>query len=318
MLWATRLGVLLAATWFVAGVTFADEDLEFEWSGTLELRLQDFESPVDDDDKTGFFDQYEFTRNKDDEPTIEIGLSEFDLDLFGARETPRLQFRLRSPTSNLSVSGGGLTMAESFLNQEGKLYGRLPGLALDLDYRRLRTEELRVWNDAGWLTDDTAPDDRFYVRRSRIGGELRIRPRELLTGERGALADFLSEIALRGGVEERKGRRQTRTSFLNQLTTELDQHVRDGGAGLVFNPAGLFTLALDFDHQRFIEDALPDQGTGQTIAFIPDTDRTTGTLRLNPQQPRRQGRRHPRRAPVLEPAPGTNPNRRREARRSAP
>jgi hypothetical protein len=281
MLWATRLGVLLAATWFVASVTFADQDLEFEWSGTFELRLQDFESPVDDDDKTGFFDQYEFTRNKDDEPTIEFGLSEFDLDLLGASETPRLQFRLRSPTSDLSVSGGRFAIAESFLNQRGKLYTRLPGLALDLDYRRLRTEELRVFNNAGWLTDDTTPDNRFYVRRSRIGGELRLRPRELLTGERGALANFLSEIALRGGVEERKGRRQTRTSFLNQLTSELDQQVRDGGAGLVFNPAGLFTLALDIDHQRFIEDAPPDQGTGQTIAFIPDTDRTTGTLRLN-------------------------------------
>jgi hypothetical protein len=41
------------------------------------------------------------------------------------------------------------------------------------------------------------------------------------------------------------------------------------------------TLAFDFDHQRFIEKAPPEQGTGTTILFAPDTDRTTGTMRLN-------------------------------------
>jgi hypothetical protein len=281
MVWITRIGVLLIAILLMAGVTSADDDLQFEWSGTLEMRLKDFQSPVDDDDKTGFFDQYEFTRNKDKEPTIELGLRELDLDVLGAQDTPRLQFRLRSPTSNLSVSGGGLTIAESFLNQRGELYVRGPGLALDLDYRRLRTEELRLFNNEGWITDDTAPDDRFYMRRGRLGGELRIRPQELLTGERAALAGFISEVALRAGYEGRKGRRQSRISFLDQLTTEQDQEVTEGGVGLVFNPGSLFTLAVDFDHQRFVEDAPPDQGTGTTTNFIPDTDRTTGTLRLN-------------------------------------
>jgi hypothetical protein len=273
--------VLLAIITFAAGVSSADEDLELLWSGTLEMRLKDFQSPADDDDTTGFFDQYDFTRNKDKEPSIELALSAFDLDLLGARQTPRLQFRLRSPTSDVSVSGGRPTLGKYFLNQRGKLYGRLRGLALDLDYRRLRTEELRLFNDGGWIVDGTAADDLFYVRRSRIGGELRIRPNELLRGQEGALANFLSEIALRAASEERKGRRETRASFLRQITAELDQDVTDAGLGLVLTPAGLFTMAVDFDFQRFVEDAAPEQGTAQTIAFVPDTDRSTGALRLH-------------------------------------
>jgi hypothetical protein len=187
---------------------------------------------------------------------------------------------MRSPTSNLNVSGQSFSIGDYFLNQRAELYARPEGLALDVDYRRFRTEDLRLFNDAGWGVDLTAPDDRFFVRRSLVGGELRIRPEELFTGERGALGNLLSEIALRGGYEERKGKRQTR-SQLQSRTSELDQKVTDAGAGLVFNPAGLFTLAVDFDHDRFREDAAPTLVTGRTVAFIPDTDRTTGSVRLN-------------------------------------
>jgi hypothetical protein len=41
--------VLLAIITFAAGVSSADEDLELLWSGTLEMRLKDFQSPADDD-----------------------------------------------------------------------------------------------------------------------------------------------------------------------------------------------------------------------------------------------------------------------------
>jgi hypothetical protein len=273
----TRVGIFVVAALFVAGTAWGDGEYEIDWSATFEARLKDFQSPEDDDDVTGFFDQYEFTRNKDKQPTIDLALSEFALDLLESGEetlTPRLQIRMRSPTSNLNVSGQSFSIGEYFLNQRAELYARPKGMALDVDYRRFRTDDLRLFNEAGWNLDFTAPDDRFFVRRTGVGGELRIRPQELLTGERGALGNLLSEIALRGGYEERKGKRHTRNQ-LQSRTSELDQEVTDAGAGLVFNPGGLFTLAVDFDHDRFREDA------GETINFIPDTGRTTGTVRLN-------------------------------------
>ena len=228
-----RLAVILVGASLLAPPVFANDDEEeyepyegyrLEWSSTFELRLRDFDSPADDDDVTGFFDLYEFTRNKDEQPTVDFGLSDFDLDLFGEEETPLIQFRLRSPTSNLNVSGGTFQIDKFFLNQRAELFARFRGLALDVDYRRMRNDEMRVYPNptdqtgelmlqqaiATRFNDDTSDDDRFYVRRGRIGGELRARPGELFTGERGALGGFLSELAVRGGWEERKGQRQTR------------------------------------------------------------------------------------------------------------
>ncbi len=281
---ATRLGIILAATSLLAAVPAAAGDYNFDWSGTFQLRFLDFESPVDDDSRTGFFDRYEFVSNKHDEPAVEFGLSALDLDLLAEEgETPKLQLRLRSPTSNLGISGGGLEGGESFLNQRVLLQAQHRGVSIDLDYRRLRTDEFRLFRNGGFGNDQTDADDRFFVRRNRVGGEIRIRPLELLKGERGELGGFLSEIALRGGYRDRMGQRQTRYGFRNQITSALDQEVVDGGAGLVFRPGGLFTLAVDFDHQRFRENArarIPNFSS-DPVAFIPDTDRNTGTVRLN-------------------------------------
>lgn len=59
--------------------------------------------------------------------------------------------------------------------------------------------------------------------------------------------------------------------------------VVDAGAGLVVRPAGLFTLAVDVDHQRFRENAPVTIPTlaNDPVAFIPDTDQSTGTIRVN-------------------------------------
>jgi hypothetical protein len=340
-----RLAVILVAASLLALPAFADDDEGYEpyegyrldWSSTWQLRLRDFDSPADDDDVTGFFDLHEFTRNKDQQPTVEFGLSEFDLDLFGEEETPLVQFRLRSPTSNLNFSGGSFQIDEFFLNQRAELFARPRGLALNLDYRRMRNDEVRVYPNptdqtnelmfgdaiAARFNDDTSDDDRFFVRRGRIGGELRARPSALFTGQWGDLGDFLPEIAFRGGYEERKGKRQVRyllafsdgvdplppgNALWRGITSEVDQRVSEGGAGLVFTPGGLFTLAVDFDHQRFRNDAstifqtqinrldpnnigagfgfdqipntLDDQSL-RTVGYIPETDRTTGSVRLN-------------------------------------
>lgn len=341
----TRFAVILVAASLAAPMAFADDDEEgyepyqgyrLDWSSTFQLRLRDFESPVDDDDVTGFFDLHEFTRNKDAEPTVGFGLSDFDLDLFAEEETPLLQFRLRSPTSNLNFSGGTFQIDDFFLNQRAELFARPEGLALDLDYRRMRNDEMRVYPNptdqtgalgfgdaiATRFNDDTSGDDRFYVRRGGIGGELRVRPWELFDWEKNALSGFLSEIAIRGGYEERQGHRQLRyllgfsdgvdpfppqNVLWRGVTGDVDQRVTDAGGGLVFTPGGLFTLAFDFDHQRFRSDAptifqtrirgfdsnigagfgfdqipntLDDQSL-RTVGFIPETDRTTGSVRLN-------------------------------------
>ena len=340
-----RFAVILVAALLLAPPAFANDDEEeyepyegyrLDWLGTLELRLKDFESPADDDDVTGFFDLHEFTRNKDESPTVEFGFSEFDLDLFAEEETPLLQFRLRSPTSNLNFSGGTFQIDEFFLNQRADLFARPRGLALDLDYRRMRNDEMRVYPNptdqtgalmygdaiATRFNDDTSGDDRFYVRRSLIGGELRIRPWELFDWQQPALSNFLTEIAVRGGYEERKGKRQQRyllgfsdgvapvppgNVLWRGITGDVNQRVTDAGAGLVLTPGGLFTLAFDFDHQRFRSDAStifqtrihqldPNIGAGfgfdqipntlddqslRTVGFIPETDRTTGSVRLN-------------------------------------
>jgi hypothetical protein len=339
-----RLAVILVAASLLAPTAFANDDEDYEpyegyrldWSSTLQLRLRDFDSSADDDDVTGFFDLHEFTRNKDEQPTVDFGLSAFDLDLFAEEETPLIQFRLRSPTSDLNFSGGTFQIDEFFLNQRAELFARPRGLALDLDYRRMRNDEMRVYPNptdqtgarmlgdaiAARFNDDTGADDRFFVRRGRIGGELRVRPWELFTGEREALGGFLSEIALRGGYEEREGQRQVRyllgfadgaapfppaNALWRGITSEVNQRVSDGGAGLVLTPGGLFTLAFDFDHQRFRNRAStifqtqinrldPNIGAGfgfdqipntlddqrlRTVAFIPNTNRTTGSVRLN-------------------------------------
>jgi hypothetical protein len=341
-----RFACLVVAASLLAPQAFANDDekgyepyegYRLDWSGTFLLHLRDFESPADDDDVTGFFDLHEFTRNKDEQPSVGFGLGEFDLDLFAEEETPLLQLRLDSPTSNLNFSGQTFRIDEFFLNQRAELFARPRGLELDLDYRRMLNDEMRVYPNptdqtgalgfgeaiATRFNDDTSADDRFFVRRGRIGGELRVRPWELFEWQRTALTGFLSEAAIRGGYEERKGKRQLRyllgfsdgvdpvapgNALWRGITGEVDQRVDDAGAGLVFSPGGLFTLAVDFDHQRFrnqaptifqtrirgfdpgnigagfgfdqIPNTLDDQGL-RTVGFIPETDRSTGSVRMS-------------------------------------
>ncbi|HEY5657722.1 MAG TPA: hypothetical protein VIY27_08015, partial [Myxococcota bacterium] len=139
------------------------------------------------------------------------------------------------------------------------------------------------------FNDDTRADDRFFTRRTGVDGEVRLRTSDLFEGLE-PLGSQIPELRLRGGYETRDGQRQFRylseggpaTSRWRAGTTELDQQVSDVGGGVVLTPGGLFTLSLDVDEQRFRENAQPTRGFGSTnpINFIPDTDRLTGTARL--------------------------------------
>ncbi len=307
MRWAIRSGVGALAALLLALPALAEE-YEVKWSASIGMVVKDFESPVDDDGITGFFDQYEFTADKDRDLPIQLALPELSLDVLGAEETPLLQFRLLSPTSNLGVTDlgdGGF-----FVNQRADLFARQQGYALDVDYRRMRTYELRLFprpsdigrDFASIFNDDTAPDDRFSMQRMGAGGEARLRLKELLGTASKPLAELMPEFAFRGRYEKRDGYRQFRYFLDNPLdstsptsswrgrASERDQRLSTVGGGAVFAPGGWFTMVLDVDHESFRENApaylqseisAPGvRSSSRAINFVPDTDRTTGSARL--------------------------------------
>jgi hypothetical protein len=277
------------------------ETLRLRWSLTPIATYHWVEQDQEDDDhQTGFFDQYEFVPNKSSDFPVQIGIGDASLDLLGPRDTPLLQVRFESPTSNLGVSGSQID--DPFFNQRALLLGRLPGFDLDLRYRRMRTEDTRVFPNtagAGLLFDDrSSPDERFEAERTGFDAELRARLDELFgsfEGHASRLRDIgAPELSLRGGYEARQGERQLRflidpTNQWLGLAQRRDHEVGNVGGGLVLAPDRRMTLDFDFDHQRFreneptiLQSALGGgvTPTDNTIGFVPDTDRYTGTARF--------------------------------------
>jgi hypothetical protein len=284
----------------------ADEPYTVEWLGSVELQGRGFESPSDNDNRTGYFDQYEFWDNKDDGFSFDLGLSELQLDVLGTDDTPLLQFRYDSP--NFS----------DFKNQRSELLIRPRGIRIDFDYHRIRTDELRKFPvpsgipspdsvcpgppppgfacDIGSrFTDDSKANDRFHYQRTGVAGEMRIHLPEYAPDS--GLAKTLSEIALRGRVETRDGDQQLNYMFGGSdrigpgsnndsvrwrgLNLDRKQTVGEIGSGLVLTPGGLFTLAFDFDYEGFRERA--DNVLQSDIAALDPTglirtDGTPGTL----------------------------------------
>ena len=108
--------------------------------------------------------------------------SEASLDLLGAGDTPLLMFRLESPTSTRL----GSQIEDPFFNQRALLVGRLPGFDLDLRYRRMRTEDTRVFpNTATPACSSTtrAVATGADAERTGFAAELRARMDELLDPE---------------------------------------------------------------------------------------------------------------------------------------
>jgi hypothetical protein len=285
-----RISIGLIAALLLARPGGADEELDVRWSATLDGTFKVFEDQEADDGVSGFFDQYEYTPNKSDGVPFQLGIPEASLDVFGEGDTPRLQFRLESPTSNLGVTGRDID--RPFLNQRADILGRQEGVSVDLDYRRFRTDELRFYPLGG--IDLTSGNDRFYTERTGFLGGVRLRFEDLIENSPEALRTLAPELTLRGGYQARNGQRQlgfyTNNFVQGALTQELDQGVGDVGAGLLLAPGGLFTMVFDFDHQRFRENApailesdlgTPFSSTSGTVGFIPDTDRSTGSIRLH-------------------------------------
>ncbi len=268
------------------------------WSATVVGVYTRLPSPESDNDFAGWFDQYEFTPNKGSDFPFQIGVREASFDLFRG-ERAVFQSRLRSPSANLGVSGSQAD--DPFFNQHLDALTRLRGLDLDVRYRRIRTEQLRLFpNTAGAalvFDDRTRRDDRFYRDRTGFESELRIRPYESLELPDDAPGAWIRpQLALRGGYEDRDGDAQLRihrgpSNDWVGLAPDRDRSVAEVGTGLVVAPDGLFTLSFDFDHERVrIDDPVLTDGDlgfpppqASTIGFVPETDRYTGTLRFSSQ-----------------------------------
>ncbi len=133
---------------FLAAPTFASEPRSKEprieridGSATFIGEYTFIDGDNRDDNRGGFFDQYLWKPNRGSSVPVELGIRDGSLDLIGAGDTPLLQARLRSSTSNLGVSGSQVD--DPFFNQHIDVQGRERGIHLDLGYDRIRTEQLR-------------------------------------------------------------------------------------------------------------------------------------------------------------------------------
>ncbi len=275
-----------------APVSAPENEIERVWSATM---IGDFKIITDrhaENDVGSFFDQYEFTPNKSKSVPFELGLRSFSYDRFGPGQTPQLQLRFDSPTSNLGISGSEVD--EPFFNQRAELFERFDNMEFDLKYWRHRTEDLRLFPtiEGRQFDDLTESGDRFSRERTGLFGELRLQPQSTGSEDTKYIDWLAPEISLRGGFEGRDGTQQTRliqdqSNRWGALSQTVDRDATKLGAGLLVAPGGLFTMTFDFDYDRFRNDASTitnsDLGAGflqgdDSIGFIADTDRITGTV----------------------------------------
>jgi len=271
-------------------------------SVTPGVRLYVPDGDFDDAGTSSWFDRWEHLSHKDAELPWFADLLHLDTGWWREDETPLVRLERWSPASQ---------------QEQTLLDGAWRGLDLEAEFHRWRTDTLRVeprgTGQAGepvlprlgsFFVDDSGPNDRFFVRRTGGGGELRLRP-----GDFGRPLGPLRQLSLTGRHEARAGNEQERflldddeigagpedRRFRGQ-TSELDQDVTTLGGGLVLEPAGLATAALDLRYERFRDGApvftvgdlagrdptvQPAPGAeDRTIGFTPDTDRWTGTLRV--------------------------------------
>ena len=282
------------------------------WIGSTTLSLDAYvpgSSLGDDDNATGFFDQYSYLDDKDDGTPIFLDLSETDLRFIGEDNAYRFRVQRRSPNS---------------VNDQTSIYFDLPDVVrADSRFWNYRRENLREFpQDSGaplssafasQFNDDTSPRRRFFNRRT--GGDIQFTFKAPLFSS-SEEPGIIRSLTLGNRYEQRKERRQfrfvlggsDRTSgamfdFTRQRAIEqdIDHKILNPHGKLVFALAGT-TGVLSFDYDRFTNrqrqitnstiDSLAvasgqvgaiavDGNTGlRTVNYLPDSDRYRGSLRL--------------------------------------
>ncbi len=276
---------------------------------TLGARFYVIDSPQDNDNIGGFWDQYRQTRKKNADPPTFIDVLHSDLGLARDDDTWLLHLESWSPNANndhVAVDAG-----------DG-------GVEIDIDYRRYRSEDLRVFPEGTFqgqnppspifpfgteYTPDASDAEvldsnrRLFLQRTGIHGELRFRPEGFDLD-----LPLLAEASLRSGFERRKGFRQDR--FLLDIVElapsnqrfrgnrrKLDQEVSNVGGAVVVSPGGDWVTDFDVSFESFREKADPvlfsdiaasdpsiPTPTGNTALrafdFVPNTDRVSGSMRV--------------------------------------
>lgn len=269
--------------------------------------LYDLDSPFDDDNLTGFFDQYRHIATKNAEIPYFADLLALDVGLVREDETYLARLQRRSPWA---------------WNDRADLDVRWKELRLESSYHRYRKEDLRLFpvgtREGGGVVfappcclgtdfnDDVPEDSRLFLRRTGADGELRYR----LSGPE-EVPGALSELRLLSAFEHRSGYRQSRFALdaaevgsgaqnarFRAFRQELDQDVTTVGAGFTGVPLGLFTAALDARFEAFRNDAdtvtlarlrqldpvgiqPPASEELNAFDFLPSTDRLSASLRLS-------------------------------------
>jgi hypothetical protein len=306
--------VVVAFGLVAAGAADADgeEDLTLRGEATAGARLYFLESPFDDDDLVGYFDQYRYIATKNDDPPWFADLFHLDLGLYRDDGTSLLRLERTTP---------------GWDNDHALLEVDWRGLDFDFDYRRFRQQELRLFPDdttgryptaddalAVQFNPDTAPDnplgrDRtLWTRRTGFDSKLALRPEDFGAPDKG-----FDEIRVHTRWQQRDGRHQDRYLLDDRELGEngsfqrarfraqrrrLDQEVHGVGGGIVITPEKLFTASLDVDFESFRENAPdrtvgglvgtdPELGTGfdadtraRGLFVVPNTDRLTGSIRI--------------------------------------
>ncbi|MFP8872988.1 MAG: hypothetical protein VCB42_00325, partial [Myxococcota bacterium] len=270
-----------------------DESLHFAAEATLGANFYVISPPFDNDNISGFFDQWRLIRGQAATPPYFVDLIHGNLGVQRSDETWLARLERWSFNS---------------LNEHGLFDVNWKGLDLEGGWRRYRGDWLRVFPEGtgegntfgSKYTPDIPNADvfkenrRFWIRRQRVGGTIQLRPEDF-EWNTGPLAQF----SVYGSYEARKGFYQdgvllgdvipvpAQDERFRGLRRRVDQKVSTVGADVVFEPFGWFTSGLDVEFQSFREDApLITEGSflpvGTTVLdFVPDTDRITGRADLS-------------------------------------
>jgi hypothetical protein len=265
----------------VAGGAWAEDDPEatvFRASATLGADFYLIESPFDNDNVTGFFDQYRYIDDKSAEVPFFLNLTHANLGLVRPDSTYLLRLERWSRNTD---------------NQNGILNVDWKGLRFDANLRQYRSHALRFFPmgtednwpgtplglgfgttynpgvpglNTGFTTDVGVLFDQNYrigVERLDFDAEIALRPEGLGYGP-----GWLREGSLRAGYGTRTGHRQD--SFLLDLLesniTEptsrfrgnrraIDQTVTNAGLGAVIALSENLDASLSFDVDRFTENS---------------------------------------------------------------